>query len=171
MNDSLVITLIGKDRVGLVETVSALVDSHDGNWEESRMVQLGGQFAGLLQVQVPHERADQLAGALSRLEDLTVVVGRTASEAAETSEGRFVTFEVMGQDHPGIVHQIAQALAARGVSVEELESGCVDAPMSGEPMFQATARVRVPQAVGLDDVQADLERIAADLVVDLRLDG
>lgn len=170
MNDFLVMTLIGRDRVGLVKILSAIIEEHGGNWEESRMVQLGGQFAGLLHVHVPHERAAELEQALGSVEDLAVVVERTADQAGEAAEHRFVTFEVIGQDHPGIVRQIAQTLAAREVNVEELETERVDAPMSGEPMFQAVARVSVPAAVSVADLQADLERIAADLMVDIRLE-
>ena len=49
---TLVLTLIGPDRAGLVEAVAAVVADHGGNWLESRMSRLAGQFAGILEVEV-----------------------------------------------------------------------------------------------------------------------
>ncbi|MFQ5349742.1 MAG: ACT domain-containing protein, partial [Thermoanaerobaculia bacterium] len=42
MQQTLVMTLIGRDRPGLVEALAAIIEEHGGNWEESRMVQLAG---------------------------------------------------------------------------------------------------------------------------------
>ena len=55
------------------------------------------------------------------------------------------------------------------VNVEELESECVSAPMGGGNLFQARATVLVPPAVSIGELRADLERIAADVMVDLKL--
>ena len=52
----LVITLVGPDRTGLVESVAQAVASHGGNWLESRMCRLGGEFAGILRIEIPAER-------------------------------------------------------------------------------------------------------------------
>ena len=43
--ESLVVTVIGKDRPGLVELVSAVVEEYGGDWVESRMSRLAGEFA------------------------------------------------------------------------------------------------------------------------------
>ena len=53
MQRMLVMTVIGPDRPGLVDTVAGLVAEHEGNWLESRMSRLGGHFAGILRVEVP----------------------------------------------------------------------------------------------------------------------
>ena len=45
MIESLVMTIIGADRPGLVEMVAARVADHGGNWLESRMCHLGGELA------------------------------------------------------------------------------------------------------------------------------
>jgi glycine cleavage system regulatory protein len=75
----------------------------------------------------------------------------------------------VGNDRPGIVREIAQALARRGVNVDELATGCESAPMSGEVLFRATARLDVPEDVTLESLGEELEKIAADLMVDLTL--
>ena len=45
MSVNLVLTVIGKDRPGIVELLSQIVAAHEGNWLESRMAHLAGEFA------------------------------------------------------------------------------------------------------------------------------
>ena len=161
-------TVIGSDRPGLVESVASLVANHDGNWLESRMSRLGGQFAGILRVAVSTEREAALTAALKELsvKGLTVVIqSDKAGAAAPTAELRLI--ELVGQDRPGIVQHITRALAAHGVNVEELETECVSAAMSGETLFKATARVLVPANCNVAALKAELEKIAADLIVEI----
>lgn len=170
---SLVLTIIGPDRVGIVQSLSDVIVAHNGNWVESRMAQLSGKFAGLLRVDVADSSADGLAAALRGLEGqgLHVVIERSDEGAALPEPLTAVTLDLMGADHPGIVRDIAHTLAQSGVNVEELNTECIPAPMTGEPLFQATATLRVPAGLSLDDLVASLERVGADLMVDLSLDA
>jgi glycine cleavage system regulatory protein len=169
MKQTLVMTLIGRDRPGLVEAVAAIVEAHGGNWEESRMVQLAGQFAGLLRIQAPAEGAAELDRALRDIEGVSVIVARAVEEPAPR-DTRFLELDVVGQDHPGIVRGLAAALAAGEVNVEELETEVVDAPMSGERLFQARARLKAPVSLTVDELRSQLERLAADLIVEVSLE-
>lgn len=170
MKESLVMTIIGEDRPGLVEALAAIIEDHGGNWEESRMVRLAGEFAGLLRVHVDGERAGALEEALGRLDGISAVVARVAEEEPPPADAHFLQLEVVGQDHPGIVHGVAEAIAALGINIEELETEVVSAPMSGGKLFQATARLRAPRSVTLGSLERDLERLADDLMVDLHLE-
>ena len=84
MQRMLVMTVIGPDRTGLVDSVAGLVTEHGGNWLESRMSRLGGHFAGILRVEVPEDKEPQLAAALQKLQSrgLTVVVHPDEPKAA-----------------------------------------------------------------------------------------
>ena len=175
---TLVMTVIGADRPGLVQLVAARVADHGGNWLESRMCHLGGQFAGILRVEVPKELSDELVRALRGLEaeGLTViihaegvVVGPVRSTGSGQASGSVATLELVGQDRPGILRSVSGVLAAHGVNVEELASERVSAPMGGGTLFQARATVLVPAGKNLAAVRTDLEKIAADLMVDLKL--
>jgi glycine cleavage system regulatory protein len=171
MQHTLVMTLMGADRPGLVEQVAALVAQHGGNWLESRMAHLGGQFAGILRVAVPAEQQAALQSALQQLGQagLQVVFYAESAGEAGAAAGRLMRLELVGQDRPGIVREISRVLAAHGVNVEELETGCESAPMSGEVLFRAQAQLSVPAACDLGALRAALEKIAADLIVDLQL--
>jgi glycine cleavage system regulatory protein len=166
---ALVMTIIGRDRPGLVRAVAALVAEQGGNWLESRMSRLGGQFAGILRVEVPAEREAALVDALRGLQaspGLSVVV-HPDQRKTPASSGQLRFLEVVGQDRPGIVRQISQALADRGVNVEELHTECSSAAMSGEMLFKAKARLSIPESCDTNEIRQQLEKIAADLIVDI----
>jgi glycine cleavage system regulatory protein len=169
MKESMVITLVAKDRPGLVETCAAVVNEHGGNWEESRMIRLAGEFAGLVHVQVPSDRADDLEKALGALDEISVTVARTVP-GPSSNDAYFLKLEVVGHDHPGIVRRLSEAMADRQVSIEELETELVSAPMSGDTLFRAIARLRAPKSTGLEELTESLEQIAADLMVDITLE-
>jgi glycine cleavage system regulatory protein len=164
-------TVIGKDRTGLVESVAQLVEECGGNWLESRMCRLGGEFAGILSIEAPEDRQRSLVEALEKLdrEGLTVVVCTDQQPRPGAGRARVAVLDLIGQDHPGIVRQISAALARQGVNVEELETECASAPMSGERLFKAVARLRLPDSCVVADLRKELETVAGDLMVDVSL--
>jgi glycine cleavage system regulatory protein len=161
-------TVIGKDRTGLVESLANIVAEHGGNWLESRMCRLGGEFAGILRVHVPAQNQPAMLEALKALQTRGLRVVALPDQADATLiAGKPATFEIIGQDRPGIVRQITHAVAGHGVNVEELSTECLSAPMSGETLFKAQARLRIPNDCDVAALRAELERIAADLMVDI----
>ena len=54
--------------------------------------------------------------------------------------------------------------------MEELETACISAPMSGTAMFQARAKLYLPAEIQIHDLQKHLEGIASDLMVDISID-
>ncbi|MBI5384629.1 MAG: glycine cleavage system protein R [Verrucomicrobia bacterium] len=168
MQVPLVMTVIGKDRPGLVESVASLVSQHGGNWLESRMCRLGGEFAGILRLHVVADQEQALFQALQGLQahGLTVVVHPDRPEAAPAHR-QLVQMEIVGQDRPGIVRQISSALARQNVNVEELATECHSAPMSGETLFTAQAKLLIPSNCNVAELRRELEKIAGDLLVDV----
>jgi glycine cleavage system regulatory protein len=170
MRTSLVLTVIADDRPGLVERLSDLVLAAGANWEESRMAQLAGKFAGLLRVSVDAEGADALAASLRMLDagGLTVVIERSVDTAP--SAFRTCRLDLVGNDHPGIIRDISRVLAAHSVNIEELETEVTSAPMSGDALFRARARLRMPSPMTVDELRGVLEALAGDLMVELALE-
>ena len=170
MLTTLVMTVIGADRPGLVQLVAARVADHGGNWLESRMCHLGGQFAGILRIEVAAEKADGLMAALRGLEASGLkVIFHTVSGTPVAVSGAIATLDLVGHDRPGILRAVTAVLAQHGLNVEDLASERVSAPMGGGTLFQARVRVAVPSTASLAAVRMDLEKIASDLMVDLRL--
>jgi glycine cleavage system regulatory protein len=166
---NLVITLISPDHPGIVDAVSDVVSSHGGNWLESRMVQLAGKFAGVLCVEVADDEVAGLEAALNGLErdGLRFVVERTEPAAAVPL--RPIEIELVGQDRPGLVHEIAYVLATQGINVEELATDVSTAAHSGADVFRARIRASMPQDADVAEIRRRLERLASDLMADIRL--
>ncbi len=167
---TLVLTVVGEDRTGLVRSLSAVVAAHGGNWERSRMAELAGTFAGIVLVTVPDAASEALRADLDGLRSaglLDVRVDR--APGPDASARRRLGFELVGTDRPGIVHEISEVLAAHGVSIEELETTTSSAPMAGGTMFEARAVLAVPG--DLDEVllRQAVEALADELMVEISL--
>ncbi len=123
MSKSLVLTVIGKDRPGIVNRLSDVAQRFGANWAGSRMAGLAGQFAGIVHFQVPDEKLEPLATALRGLAsaDLVVVIAESDAGAVPAPQ-RIVRLELVGNDRPGIVRDLSGCLANRGVSIEELHT-------------------------------------------------
>lgn len=170
MEVPLVITIIAQDRPGLVESLAGAIARHGGNWLESRMSRLGGQFAGIVRASLPDSAREKLIGELKGLEASGIKFSVQSDAApAAAGTGALVELNLIGQDRPGIVRQISQALAQRDVNVEDLSTECSSAPMSGENLFHARAKLKIPASCSLETLRSELEKIASDLMVDLTL--
>ena len=166
MRRCFVLTIIGPDRPGLVESLSDVIVNHEGNWLESRMAHLAGQFAGLLLVTIPAERVEAWTAALDSLAGQGVrIVVQGGEESA--APARTLWLDVVGHDRPGIVRELARALRQRDVNVEELTSETYSAPMSGEALFKARLQLGVPADGDLDELHQALDALAKQLSLDL----
>lgn len=167
MQTSLVLTLLGPDRAGLVKNLAEVVKAHQGNWQESRMVHLAGQFAGLVHISVPREQVATLTQALQQQQDQGLHILVQQSQGDLSRRVTPLTLELIGLDRPGIIHDITQQLAKLNVNIEELESEQRAAPMSNEMLFYAQLKLGLPQGISAEQVQEAFETMDDPLTVDL----
>lgn len=152
MQTRIVLTLTGADRVGIVEQVTKVLLQVGGNVETSRMARLGGEFAMLMLVALPAEKAADLDTALEPLRAQGFRMSATATQGSSPAVpegGHAYRVHVEGADHEGIIHDIAAGLAVAGITIESMETGTASAPVSGTPLFTMSALVLVP--AGLDE--------------------
>lgn len=171
---TLVLTVIGDDRPGLVEELAAVIDRSGGSWSQSSMAHLASKFAGIVEVDVPDASADELAEALGRFDSSELQVGvhragEAIEEVAAPESTVIIELELVGQDRPGIVHEVARVLARAGVSIDELMTATSSAPMSGETLFEASALLTAPLGIDRAALAAALEAVADELMVDIDL--
>jgi glycine cleavage system regulatory protein len=166
---SLVLTILGDDRPGLVSAVSAPISAHGASWERSEMSRLAGKFAGIVVVSVPSDRLDALVAELTALESqgLRVTVERTDEPAPHLFQ--LLHLDLLGTDRPGIMAEISAALADARVSIEELSTDVRDAPMAGGTLFEARAVLNAPFDSDTDALRTVLEALADELMVEIRL--
>jgi glycine cleavage system regulatory protein len=170
MKTSIVMTVISKDRPGLVETIAGCVADVGGNWEDSRMCRLGGQFAGIVRIQVDEIRRMELLDSLLELvEDGIRIIVHEDDGKSGASRDVPLRISVIGQDHPGIIRDVSNVLFRHGANVEELHTELRGEPMSGIPLFVASIRLSVHPSGDMDALRVDLEEVAADLMVDIEV--
>ncbi len=173
MQMEMVLTVMASDRPGIVELLADVVASYEGNWVDSAMSRLGGEFAGILRIEVSEDRVAGLEKALSALaEDGISISVRKSGQAGKGEpplKGRKAYFEVIGQDHKGIVRDVSRVLADNKVNVDELRTRVFEGSMTGEHMFSAEADIILPDGLEMDRLCEQLEDLASDLMVDVKM--
>jgi len=167
MHCYLIMTVLGEDRPGLVRNLAETVAQHGGNWLESRMARLAGQFAGIVRIECPSESVDELLRELESPGVPGLVVNAVREPAVEAAARRTVCVDVVGNDRPGIVRDLTGAIAGAGANVEELTTGLESAPMSGHPMFRAKGVVSILEDADVSVLTTAIESLGGDLTVDI----
>ncbi|CAH0153844.1 ACT domain-containing protein [Microbacterium sp. Bi121] len=166
---TLILTVAGSDRPGLVAAVADIVDAHGGNWESSQLAELAGVFAGVIQVSVAPDREAELQYSLRALDGTLAVTVHTGADASTAAE-QPITLQVLGNDRPGIVREVSAVLRAHELSIQDMTTETRDAAMAGGRLFEASVAATVPASADLTALRADLERLTAELQVDITLD-
>jgi len=171
MKKSVVLTVISEARPGIVETLSQTLAGRGGNWVESNMLSMAGKFAGILLVDVPGNQMEGLIADLAALESAGIqIVAEPCGSVGKPEGARQFYLELVGQDRPGIVRDITQILAKHHINVDELDTQCQNASMSGEILFIAQAHVSIPAEASVDALRDELEDLANELMVDIKLE-
>jgi glycine cleavage system regulatory protein len=167
---SLVVTVIGPDRPGIVRLLSDRAQRFGANWAASRLSRLAGEFAGMVHFEVPRENADALANSLRGLESagLKLVIAR--SDPSEVPAGlRGIELELVGDDRLGIVSHLARILAESGISIEHIHTEIVGTTPSAPKTFKVAAHLLVPNTLSSDELRRRLEPVATEMKVDIAL--
>ena len=172
MRRYIVLTLTGTDRIGIVKHVTELLLKYETNVEASRMAHLGGEFAMLLYVSVPEDKQGELTEGVRVLqEEGFQVVTKTTETGKKTTFDGWVPYEVKvsGADHEGIIYNVTNQLAERGINIETMETNLIQAPMSGTPLFTMSAVVIVPPDLSINEIRHNLENVGDDLNMNVEL--
>jgi methionyl-tRNA formyltransferase len=167
---SLIVTLVGPDRHGIVSPLSERAQRFGANWAASRLTRLAGEFAGTVHLEVPHEYADALVTALRELSasGLQVVVARSSGGSAPATL-RAVELELVGDDRIGIVSTLTKILAERGVSIENLHTEILRSGVTGKQTFKIGAHLLLPATLSVDALRQELGALAHDMTLDIAL--
>ncbi len=164
---TLILSVVGSDRPGLTQALAAAVLSAGGNWLESHLSRLGGLYVG--SVLVDADDLEALRAAVQSVDAHGLEVRIAPALAAPDTGGEEVLFALVGQDRLGIVHQVTAILSGLDVNIEAFETRISAEPHSGSALFHLDARLRLPAALSAQDVQAALEAISAEIMVDISL--
>lgn len=167
---SLVVTVMGPDRPGIVSLLADRAQRFGANWTASRMANLAGEFAGMVHFEVPRDNADALASALQSLESTGLKVVIAKSDGAGAPAGfRGIDLELVGDDQVGIVRKLSAILAERGVSIENIHTELAGTS-SGKQTFKVGAHLLVPKALSTEALKQELGMLAHEMMLDVALD-
>ncbi|MFA7603250.1 MAG: ACT domain-containing protein [Novosphingobium sp.] len=169
MKTSIILSAVGGDRPGLTQGLAEAVFAAGGNWLESHLSRLGGKYVGAILVELEAARLGELEAAVQRLNESGLHVAIAPAGEAPPAEGKPLWFELVGQDRPGIVHEVTAVLAGLGVNIDDFVTRTQMGPWQGEHLFRATARLTVPASTSPERVQAALEAISGEIMVDFTL--
>ena len=167
----LVLTIIGRDRTGVVASLADVVRFHEGNWKRSELAEIAGTFAGVVVVEVGDDRVDELLTNLLILRDQGLHVTAQQIEAPTVvPEADEVRLRLTGDDRPGVVHQISTAISELGINISRLGT-VTDVPgEDGGTQFEITARLTVPVGTDLDAVLDSIGELAVGLGIALNVE-
>ena len=169
MTTSVILSAVGGDRPGLTRGLAEAVFAAGGNWLESHLSHLGGKYVGSILVELDAARLGELDEAVARLNAAGLHVSIAPAGEMAPAEGKPLWFDLVGQDRPGIVHEVTAVLAALGVNIEDFATRTEMGAWSAERLFRATARLTVPPGISADAVQSALEAISGEIMVDFRI--
>jgi glycine cleavage system transcriptional repressor len=170
MPKNIVLTLTGRDKVGIVETVTSVIAERGGNVESSRMARLGGEFAMLMLVTAAEK---DFAGLDQDFQTLRGEGYRVSLEQTEDDSKKYTGWlpyeiEVTGADHEGIIRDISHHLALQGINIESMDTSSTPAPMSGTPLFMMKGVILVPPQLHFHVWSDALEEIGDKLNVSVK---
>jgi len=160
----IVISCIGPDQTGIVDTLSKIINKHQGNWQVSSLHHLSGFFAGVIEVSVNENNTQALITALENIDGLNcqMEIAKSSSEKVSTN----LVLELTANDRAGIVQEISSVIHHQGGNLIKLVSSQVSAPHTGQLMFNAKVQVAMNET-DVDELISALEHIADDLMVDI----
>lgn len=165
----MILSVVGSDRPGLTKALAAAVVSVGGNWLESHLSRLGGLYVGSVVVELEAGGVDALRIAVRTVDAQGLEVRIVPAIEGPGATGEAFHFSLVGQDRPGIVNQVTSVLSRLGANIETFESRVSAEPHSGIPLFHLDACLRLPPELQAREVQAALEEISAEVMVDISL--
>ena len=164
-----ILTAIGTDRPGIVDELSQFIFDCGGNIEDSRMVNLRGQFAMMVLVGGEAgvlERVGNDLPTFAKRSGVSAEVRPAGTRAAALVEALPYRLVGTGIDQPGLVHRLAHLLREMNVNIESLETRLTPAPYTGAPMFEVEAILSVPRTTPLSGLRQKLGVACDELNVD-----
>lgn len=171
----LLITAVGPDRPGIVDDLSGWIFESGLNIEESRMTQLGGEFAILMLVSDPEGKGTDLESRRDAFEassGLTLFIH--AARPGPLPSGQPVlpyALTATALDHPGIVHRVTRLLRSHSINIVEAGTRTTPAPFTGTPIFRLDIEMDIPAGVSLARLREELRALGEQENIDFDLNA
>ncbi|MBN2530925.1 MAG: hypothetical protein JXR76_31350 [Deltaproteobacteria bacterium] len=167
MTTQMVLFAIGPDRPGLVSRISSIIHDNGGNFEDSRMTTLAGDFALIILFAASADAMAQIQTECAALEGEMAISChfKKPSEKSKEVVRNTWQFEATGHDRPGIVSRLTTAMAGQGVSVITMDTSMANMAFIGTPMFRIKGELNIPETMDATLLRDNLEEICEDMAL------
>jgi glycine cleavage system transcriptional repressor len=159
------ITVLGRDRPGIIAETTGKLAGLGLNLEDSTMTLLRGHFAMMLVCEgsAVDAEIEQALAPLTADGSLTVTVREVPAGRPESGDATAWVLSVHGGDRPGIVSAVVAVIAGVGGNITDLTTR-----LAGD-LYLLVAEVDLPAGTDVAAVEGELSRVAADLGVGVTL--
>lgn len=161
---NLIISFISPDRPGLVDTISNVIKTHNGNWQSSSLHHMSGYFSGSIEVAVEAAKSTLLINALKEIDELESII--KVADNAQSNTKPSIILDLTANDREGIVQEVSSIIHQQGGNLLKVVSKTETAAHSGQALFKAKVTVSVNDQE-IDDLIDAIESLADDLMVDV----
>jgi glycine cleavage system transcriptional repressor len=168
------VSVVGRDRPGIVAGISRILFDLGCNIEDSSSTILSGQFAMLLVIGHPTlssvEEVDRAFADVRSRMGLTVSVYPLPGDELSRDKafkGTPHILSVYGADRPGIVCRVTQELADRNVNVTDLNTQVVGS--KERPVYVMVLEADIPDGFDMKGLEAELEKLRKELNVSISI--
>ncbi len=164
------LTIIGRDRPGIVSQVTEILYQLGCNIADSSCSILGGQFSMILIISSPKiESKEDFGAAFAPLEEnnLSVFI-RTLKPGGEKHTeltGDLCMISVYGSDKPGIVYRVTKELGNRQINITDLNTKLIGA--EDRPVYVMMIEALLPEGVEIEVVESWMAELKQELQVDI----
>lgn len=162
--NNLVVSCIGPDQAGLVDTLSKIISKHQGNWQVSSLHHLSGFFAGVIEVAVAKDNSEALVSELKAINGLNCQIEVAEPNLPKAASN--LVLEITANDRAGIVQEVSSVIHNQSGNLIKLVSSQASAANSGQDIFKAKVQVSIKEQ-SIDKLITALEQISNDLMVDV----
>lgn len=165
-----ILLAVGKDRPGIVDSVSTFLFERGANIEDSRMAVMGGYFSIMTLFSCRPEASEAIKKDLNTLETqgLQVTLNDAEDPAAIPEAPALPLYiDIRAMDHPGIVRKVVHILHRFDVNILSLNTKVTRAPLSGTDLFDLNIEAAVPAEKRIAEIKEALSQLAAEIDLDL----
>ena len=167
--EKIIITLFAKDRPGIIRSLSNTVLDNRGNWLESSLSRLCGQFTGIVHIEIEAANKASLISALKALSNDGIDIAVQDAQGVKADEGEVNGLQILveANDRPGIINEITESLARENVNIDNIDTEVASASMAGYAIFRAHLFLAMPDDLSDNDLEEILEGVSDDLMVSI----
>ncbi len=168
MKKMLSLSAIGKDRTGIVSSISEILFKLGCNIEDSTMTLLSGQFAVILLLDCPkNSDVSKIKRSLnSSMKKLGLSYSINEVDNPKTSKKNFGDYiiAVYGSDRVGIVYNVSKFLADKKINITDVQT-----KISGkkDKVYIMLLEVNIPKILKIETVKQNLKQLAQELNVEI----